>query len=174
MSVEAVALVVAAIGFMGSFVTSLVTSRASRRNAFVQELRTRTAEAFKHVFLVLHAIEWVTWNASYDPEAITDTTKAEYDSEVHGAFPPLLAAMAAVAGLSTELYERLEPILQTLYSLDERVALAMRGYTDSIDARNAALERLSDMYLEVHRLHASLMREIAESMRAAVESRAAY
>ena len=122
MSVEAIALLVAAIGFVGNLLVSVLTARATRRNEFVRELRTRTADAFKHVFVVQHAIEWVTWHAAHDRDTVTAKMKQDYNTEVHSAFPPLLGAVSAVAALDLGAFAKMQPILEELYALDERWA----------------------------------------------------
>ena len=89
MSAPDAALVVAVIALSGTLVASQLTARASRRAAFVQELRVRTADAFREAFAVQHAMEWVTWHALHDSAALDEAMKREYAAEVHRALPAL-------------------------------------------------------------------------------------
>ncbi len=126
MTAEEAALIVALIGVTGTLAANVLTTRANRRGAAIDELRRRTADAFREAFLIQHALEWVTWHARNDPEALTGEMKQEYATEVHRAFPALLGAMAGTAALSIDVYQRLQPILQALYDAEEKVALALR------------------------------------------------
>jgi hypothetical protein len=142
------AIVGALVALVGVIAARLLQERSERRAAAVQELRDRTAAAFNEAFVVQHAIEWLTWHARHDPSSVDGDMKSDYNQLVHRAFPALLGAMAGTAALSMDVYHGLQPVLKRLYTLDEKVALAMRFLDGEVGAREAAIRELSDLYDE--------------------------
>lgn len=162
MTTAQAALVVAVIGLSGTLATTALTARARRHEAYVQELRQRTAEVFKEAFVIQHAMEWVTWHATHEPKAVTGELKQNYAAEVHDAFPALQGAMAAAAALSTDVYHEMRPILDGLYTLEGKVARALvfvpaaasspvpeRERAEAHDSGHKAIEGLRDLHGQV-------------------------
>jgi hypothetical protein len=158
------ALTVGVIALVGTLSANLLASRSSRRAAFVQELRTRTADAFREAFVVQHAMEWVTWHARNDPDAVDEAMKREYASEVHRALPALLGSIAAIAALSVDVYQRMQPVLEELYNAEERVALAIRFVDAHGPPRAEALNRLSELLDEAQQIYKDFPVWIVEAM----------
>jgi len=165
------ALLVAFIGLSGVLITSVLTIRATARNAFVQELRSRTAEVFKQAFALQHAMEWVTWHADHQPDALTERFKEAYASEVHQAFPALQGATTAAAALSMDVYRDMQPIVDELYGLEHEVALAMRFVGNDEPAHAEAVTRLRALSARVTALYVSLPERFGETMALALRQR---
>jgi hypothetical protein len=158
------ALIVGLVALVGALATNLLAARASRRAAFVQELRTRTADAFREAFVVQHAMEWVTWHARNDPDALDEAMKRDYASEVHRALPALLGSIATIAALSIGAYQAMQPVLDKLYGCEERVGLALRFVADPGPKRSESIERLDELLDEAQQLYRDLPTWIAHAM----------
>ena len=171
MSSAEAALLVAFIGLSGVLLTNALTIRAAKRNALVQELRSRTADVFKQAFVLQHAMEWVTWHAEYEPNALTEQSKQDYATEVHQAFPALQGAMTAAGALSMDVYQEMQPILDELYRLEHDVALAMRFVGTDESAHADAVTRLRDLSRPVASLYASLPKRFGQTMAVVVSQR---
>jgi hypothetical protein len=165
------ALVGAITGLVSATITNFVALRnertrqeEARRASYVQALREHTAIAFAELFVVQHAINWITWFAKHDPGVLNDDKIASYDAEVHLAFPKLLGTMATVAGLNLGVYKELRPIMQRLYDLDVRTAAALRHIKAD---QEAALQSLQDCWAEASQLVTTLPPELARIMQVA-------
>ena len=164
MSAPEAALVVAIIGLTGTMAASRVTARATRRGAYVHELRGRTGDAFRQAFAIQHAMEWVTWHAKFEPDLLDDVMKRDYSSEVHTALPALLGAMAAVAALSLPVYRGMQPVLESLYNAEHHVALAMRFVSSAGPQREESINQLSELFNDAQNLYRALPEQVAEIM----------
>jgi hypothetical protein len=169
MSAAEAAFIVGVIALSGTLTANLLTTRAGRRAAFVQELRARTADAFREAFVVQHAMEWVTWHARNDPDAVNKAMKREYAAEVHRGLPALLGSIAATAALSIDVYHGMQPVLEALYKTEGRVARAMRFVDSHGPLREEAIDRLSELHDEVQELYKVLPVWVAEVMAVAVK-----
>lgn len=85
------ALVGAITGLVSATITNFVALRneqsrqeEARRASYVQALREHTGTAFAELFVVQHAINWITWFAKNDPRVLNNEKIASYDAEVHG------------------------------------------------------------------------------------------
>lgn len=164
MTAEVAAIVAAVLALSGTIAAAVVQTRANRRATFVGDLRRRTGDAFAQAFVVQHAIEWVTWYANNDPDALDNRMKGEYAQEVHRAFPAFLGAMAATAALSMDVYHGLQPVIRDLYAVEVRVALAMRDVDTQGEPRTAAIGQLIELHEEALRLLEVLPHRLSEVM----------
>jgi hypothetical protein len=162
------ALVGAITGLVSATITNFVALRnertrqeEARRAAYVQALREHTAIAFTELFTVQHAINWITWFAKQDPGVLDDKKIASYDDEVHRAFPKLLGTIATVAGLNLRVYQELRPIMDRLYDLDARTAVALRQIEGDQDA---AVQSLRNCWAEARELEKTLPPDLARIM----------
>jgi LPS O-antigen subunit length determinant protein (WzzB/FepE family) len=64
--------------FVGAVITAVVAirnerqrSQATKQEAFVQELRSRTADVFGQLLAMQHSMEWLTWHAQRDPASVS-------------------------------------------------------------------------------------------------------
>jgi hypothetical protein len=90
--------------------------------------------------------------------------KREYAAEVHRGLPALLGSVAATAALSMNVYQGLQPVLEALYSAEERVALAMRFVDSQGQLREEAIGRLSELFDEAQQLYRDLPAWMAKVM----------
>ena len=147
----------------------LRTERLRRKNeqavAAQHELRSRTGTAFAEMFALQHEIEWLSWHATKDRTSVDGDVMQDYNSAVHTIYPRLLGAMAGVAALDLNLYEKLQPLATQLYDLDERVAVAtlsLRRDRESVD-----WPALEEVLAAARGLYGSLPKDLAQAMRSA-------
>jgi|SRR5215472_12918420 len=122
---------VAALG--GAIATSVVALRNEGRrekskaqSAYVSALRDRSGTVFAQFFKIVQEIEWITWYGVNEPDAIDEQRIKSYEEVINNAYGTLLGAMAMTASLSLAAYQQMKPILDKLYKLEERVAVAIR------------------------------------------------
>jgi hypothetical protein len=159
------------VALASSVLTNLVTLRnerlkqtEARRAAYVEALRKHTGVAFAELFAVQHADNWVSRFAEYDPHAINNEMIKAHHTEVHGAYPKLLGAMASVAALNLRVYEELQPLARRLYDLDHHVSLALRQFGDD---REKTVQSLRDCLRESLVLERDLPEELERIMKVA-------
>ncbi|WP_211765467.1 hypothetical protein [Kutzneria sp. CA-103260] len=172
MNQAVVALIGAAIGALTVLAGSVITNTVSLRNersrrkearlvASTQAIREHAAVAFAEIFVVQHAINWITWLAKHDPAAVDNTAIKAYDDEVHKSLPKVLGAMTIVASLDLSVYDKLLPVYEYIYRLDDRVAIALRGLTAN---REQAVRELQDCLTEITQIERRLPRQVADIM----------
>jgi hypothetical protein len=139
-------LIGAAAALAGAVFTSVVALRnESRRREseaqkeYVSTLRERSGSAFAQFFIVVQAIEWITWQGANDPDAMDEQRIRSYEDTVNTAYGGLLGAMAMTAGLNLVVYEEMRPVLSKLYRLEARVGVALRQLKTD---RSAAVQEL--------------------------------
>ena len=173
-----VAVIGAVVALAGSLLTNVVALRNERlrheqaaRDALIAEMRTRTADAFKQLLAIQHAIEWVTWHAKFDPEAIrTQELVSSYEREVHVAYPAFLGALAAATSISPTVYEDLRALLDRVYGIEQRVALALKSAKESDAKFTPAIDDLKEEYGEITRFLKEVLDQLPQVMDRAVEA----
>lgn len=145
--------------------------RANRREAYALEVRTRAAAVFELLFVVQHAMEWVTWHAAYQPLRVDHDLSTNYEKEVHNALPAILGALAQMAALNRHLYELITPDAQYVFRLEFRVARALAAAADADEAPAAAVRQLGELNGESKALYLSMPMRLAEIMDAAQQAR---
>jgi hypothetical protein len=88
-----VAVIAAVCTAVFGFMISLYNRRVAKREAYKLEVRTRAAAVFELLFVIQHAVEWVTWYAVYRPFRVNQDLSSKYEKEVHGALPAVLGAL---------------------------------------------------------------------------------
>jgi hypothetical protein len=124
-----------AAALLGAVFTNIVVLRTERERrqseteaTYVRALREYSGRAFAGFFIVVHAIEWITWYGDNDPDVINEQGIKSYENEVHSAYGSLLGSMAMMASLSLKAYEEMRPILSNLYNLEARTGKALRDF----------------------------------------------
>jgi hypothetical protein len=155
----------------GVVITNVVALRNERlrqeagaRTARIEALRRYAGLAFGEFFSAQHSIEWITWYAVHDSDALNDEFVKSYDDEIHRAFPKMVAAMAMVASLDLDAYGRMRPILDRLYQLEAYVAREVRRLSTN---RAEAVTRLARHLEEATELEKVLPPELGQVMQAA-------
>ncbi len=168
------ALIGAVTAVVSAALTSIVALRnerlrreESKRAIDTEALRKETGIVFREFFAIQHSMEWVTWFAGHDPDAVDRRLVESYDTEIHAAYPRLLGAAATVASLDLAVYEELRPLLRQVYELEETVALALHSGATIGGRQQASLVALAELQPAVTRLERTLPPELARIMKAA-------
>jgi hypothetical protein len=153
-------LVGAAAALLGTVITSVVALKTERRRresevqaTYVRTLRERSGAAFAQFFTIIQEIEWISWHGANDPDIIDRQRIRSYDDAINDSYGSLLGSMAMTASLSLAVYDEMRPILSGLYSLEERVAIALRKIKSE---RSAAIQELIACGSEAEALRDSL------------------
>ncbi len=101
--------------------------RSRRKDVERQALRTQAAEVFRHIFVLQHEMEWLTWHAFNRPKNLDSRMTAAYESTVHDAYPKVLGAMAILASMNIDLYQRLAPMVDRIYEMDGEIGSHITG-----------------------------------------------
>jgi hypothetical protein len=159
--------------FVGAVITAVVAirnerqrSQATKQEAFVQELRSRTADVFGQLLAMQHSMEWLTWHAQRDPASVSRLHE-QYEEEVHRTYPQLLGAMAVTAALDLTLYSELRMLVNRVYELEGEVAISLIAAVRRGPDQNDALRALAGLNPAVTRLYEELPIELAEAMQKA-------
>jgi LPS O-antigen subunit length determinant protein (WzzB/FepE family) len=180
-----IAAAIAAVAtFVGTVITAVVAIRnerqraqaavdvevrrgeASAQEAFVQELRSRTADVFGQLLAMQHSMEWLTWHAQHDPASISRLHE-QYEQEVHRTYPQLLGAMSVTAALDLTLYLELRLLVNKVYELEGKVAISLITAARPGPEQNDALRDLAALNPAVIDLFEELPIKLAEAMRKA-------
>lgn len=160
-------LVGALAALAGAVVTSIVALKNEKRReeskaqiSYVDALRERSGAAFAQFFVIVQAIEWITWLGINDSIALDEQRVRSYEDTVNSAYETLLGAMAMTASLSLPAYEEMRPVLAKLYKLEARVGAAIRkigaersGAVQELDAcRSEAVTLRDDLPPELNRI----------------------
>jgi hypothetical protein len=170
--------------FVGTVITAVVAIRNERRRAeaavdvetrraeaaaheaFVQELRSRTADVFGQLLAMQHSMEWLTWHAYYDPASIS-RLRERYEREVHEIYPPLLGAMCVAAALNLNLYDDLRTLVDEVYKLEGSVAVSLITAVRPGPNRDDALRNLVVLNPVVTKLYEELPTKLAAAVQKA-------
>jgi hypothetical protein len=170
-AIGAIAAIVSAIlaGFF-AFRNERLKLADARRAASIAALRSAAGAAFEEMFVLQHAMNWITWSAKNSPGDLTGDVLRQYDEEVHRALPRLLGALVKVAALSLPTYEELRKACKAMYDLEESIALAIR---ESRRSNDALFGRVAEKLEAAHDFETTIPRQLARVMTEAEESLAA-
>jgi hypothetical protein len=155
------ALVTAVLTNLGALRNERIRQEAAKRADYVQALRAQVGVAFTELFVLQHALNWVTWFAKHDPDALDDRMIASYDADTHRALPRILGAMAMVAALNLRVWRELWPVMQRVYDLEGLVAIELRQVSAD---RNAAIRALQEYLPKAYQLEKDLPPQLARIM----------
>jgi hypothetical protein len=167
--------VAASIGGLAAFVGAVIAGGVALRNetrrrkatfqdAERQALRAQAAEVFRHMFVLQHEMEWLTWHAVYRSSRLDSQMITAYESTVHDSYPRLLGAMAVLASMDMTLYNQLMPLADRIYDTEGEVAKLIGGL-GSRRKRGDSLAQLRQLKDPVTALYRTLPPEMAEAMR---------
>jgi hypothetical protein len=162
------------LGLVAAVVAGIValrvesTRRASEHErARIASIRTDAAEVFRHVFVLQHEMEWLTWHAGHRPGAPDDRMVTAYEAAVHEAFPRLMGALAALASSDLDLYAELAAVVDEVYVVEGRIGVLISGLVGDPGGRAEAVTALAAMGEEVRELYRTLPPRMAAAMRRA-------
>jgi len=131
----------------------------SRADDLAKEARVAVAELTKNLGAATHAMAWLTWDAKNRPNHLTIKDVQNYDDEMHKLFPIISGSLALVSALSVELYQKMEPLVEQVYTLDEQIALAA---TQLADEQTEGAVLLGRYHEEVSTYTEGLNRRVAD------------
>ena len=135
-----------------------------RESARLASIRQSAAEVFKEMFVLQHEVEWLTWHARNESDALTEEMRLQYNSAIHVSIPKLLGSLAVLASLDLNTYRNLLPIARNLFALDAETAKIATKLTDP-QSREEALEGLREQFKVAHALWDELPDQMASVMR---------
>jgi hypothetical protein len=138
--------------------------QAQRDEARLSAIRLSAADAFKEMFVLQHEVEWLTWHARYEPKAVNEDMRRDYNQAVHVSIPKLLGALAVLASLDETTFRKLKPIADELFEFEGTTARAAIGLSER-KTREAALRRLAFRFDRAYSLWIVLPKKMAEVMK---------
>src|SRR3954451_20018608 len=118
-------------GLAGTMLTPWIQRRneeAKWKQARADELWREERRALLELTTLLaegcQAAGWVGWAASAKPVEALVGDLGEYDARMRALLPRLLAAQAAAAGVSEEVFHRIDPLVTELTTLDVTIGSA--------------------------------------------------
>jgi hypothetical protein len=124
------------------------TEEAKWRQARADELWREERRALLELTTLLaegaQAIGWVGWAASVKSVEALQVELTEYDARSRALLPRLFSAQAAAAGVSEGVFDRIEPLVRRLVSLDRAVGDASMQLLKDPKAGRQALNEIWD------------------------------
>jgi len=138
----------------------------ARRDTLSKELRSCVAEVAREMLSAQHSMEWVCWSAAKGPHLVSEELIAQYQKEIHGTFPKLLGALAAVSSLNVGSYKALAALAEQIYTVDEKIADAFAQYKT---APEQTVKLLVQYHPDAVALYRSLPLDLARIMKSVNE-----
>lgn len=162
------------LGLVAAVVAGIVALRvestrraADLERARVASVRSDAAEVFRHVFVLQHEMEWLTWHAGHRPGTPDERMVTAYEAAVHEAYPRLMGALAALASSDLDLYDELAAVVDDVYRVEGRIGVLISGLVGDPGGRAEAVAALAEMGEEARELYRTLPPRMAEAMRRA-------
>jgi len=150
------------IAFLTAVIAALWNSRLARKAELDKELRVALAALTKALSASVHAMAWLTWNARYNPKVLTAADISKYNETINSLFTDLVGFRVIVAALSENLHDDMTPLVERLYVLDRKVAIATTLFRDSPEASTKALASYLD---EVNKFDNEILKRVTELIR---------
>lgn len=135
-----------------------------RHLAELTTVRTQAADTFKQMFVLQHEVNWLTWHARFNADAVDTRMLDGYEAAVHACIPRLLGSLSVLASLDLELYAELDDVARPLFALEAKAAFQAARCRDD-DQRDLALAALAAMFADATGLWDSLPTQMASAMR---------
>lgn len=138
------------IGAAAGIAGSALTARHQRlleyermRSARLDELARAERQALLELLQLLaigtQAVAWLAWAATAQSSTRLREEIASYDARMRELLPKLLASEAAAASLSDEAFDRIDPLVRELISLDTAVGTAAATFENNPDEATQSL-----------------------------------
>jgi hypothetical protein len=108
-------------------------ARAARMDELIKAERQALLDLTQLLATGTQAIAWLAWAAIAQPADLMRREIETYDARMRELLPRLLASEAAAASLSDHAFERIDPLVRELISLDTKVGTAAAGFDDNAD-----------------------------------------
>ena len=142
------------------------TEEAKWKQARADELWREERRALLELTTLLsegtQAIGWVGWAASVKPVEALQAELAEYDARSRALLPRLFSAQAAAAGVSEGVFDRIEPLVRQLMSLDGAVGDAGVQLMEDPEAGRRALNEIWERAAALNR---EIVHQVASCLR---------
>jgi hypothetical protein len=107
-----------------------------RANSYGLE-REALLDLAKRFAAALNTVLYLTWYAWKIPERVTAQALVDYEETMKELLGSLLGSHIGASSMSGRAFATIDPLIQQLYELDERIALEIGHYDDEPDdARN--------------------------------------
>lgn len=106
-------------------------ARSARMDELIKAERQALLELTQLLATGTQAIAWLAWAATVQSTELLREEIASYDRRMRELLPTLLASEAAAASLSDEAFERIDPLVRELITLDTVVWTAPAGFDDN-------------------------------------------
>ncbi|TGE21609.1 hypothetical protein E5K00_15125 [Hymenobacter aquaticus] len=171
---EGLAAVVAAIiGIAAGVISGVLSARYQSRiehekwqralsDGFRSELRATVQQLTHKLSEAIHSMCWLTWQAEYGPEKLTQERIDQYDEEMHRLLPQIIGLHAVLAGMDYEVFSQLRGIVDDALKQDAGIGYAHLAFTeqDKSSARGLASQHEQAVALE-----SQLSQAVAEAIR---------
>jgi hypothetical protein len=138
------------VGAAAGIVGSALTARHQRlleyermRSARMDELARAERQALLELLQLLatgtQAVAWLAWAATVQSSTRLGEEIESYDARMRELLPKLLASEAAAASLSDEAFDRIDPLVRELISLDTAVGTAAATFENNADDATRSL-----------------------------------
>jgi hypothetical protein len=97
----------------------------------------------------LNTVLYLTWYASKIPERVTTEALVDYEETMKDLLGSLLGSHIGASSLSGTAFTTIDPLIQKLYELDERIALEIGQFDREPDE---ARRRIGSLHEEARRL----------------------
>ena len=136
----------AAAGIAGSALTAhhqRLLEYERMRSARMDELARAERQALLDLLQLLaigtQAVAWLAWAATAQSSARLREEIESYDARMRELLPKLLASEAAAASLSDGAFDRIDPLVRELISLDTAVGTAAATFENNADEATRSL-----------------------------------
>lgn len=139
----------------------------SRSDELVKQVRLAAADLAKRVAAGAQATSWLLWIAKYEPENLTEKDISAFDREMKSLYSELVGAEVALAVLDKSLFDKMKPLVNSLYKLDQSIAEHTRHFKAGKKSPDKTIEtanRLGDLYPAAYKLQSTIPTAILDSV----------
>jgi hypothetical protein len=114
----------------------------ARKDDVEKETRLAVAELTRKMATAVQTMLWFTSKAVNTPNEVSREDISEYDKAIQGLLPDILASWMTVSALDKGVSKTLRPLVDRIYIVDGRIALASREFEAARESSVAALAKL--------------------------------
>ena len=114
----------------------------ARKDDIEKETRLAVAELTRKMATAIQAMLWFTSKAVNTPSELSREDISEYDKAIQELLPDILASWMTVSALDKGVSKTLRPLVDSIYTVDGRIALASRELETTRESSVAALAEL--------------------------------
>lgn len=103
-------------------------TRAARADEALRTEREALVQLCELLATGTQAIAWLGWAAKVQPQEVLLQEMQTYDTRMRELIPRLLAAEVAAASVSDDAFDRVDPLVRELITLDTRVGTVTAAF----------------------------------------------